>query len=118
MVFMDPRDTEKLLKSWLYDIGQMEKSGSDANVNVVVQIGSRHTEGSVQGNVHRYCIKPNKLLELAVPRTEPVNPGDPQALQDFITWAKTEFPANHFAIVLAGHGQGWKGIMIAGRPIT
>lgn len=114
MVFMDPRDTEKLLQSWLNDINQMEKSGSDANVNVVVQIGSRPPEGGAPGNAHRYCIKPNKLLEFAVPVTEAVNPGDPKTLKDFIAWAKTEFPANHFAIVLAGHGQGWKGIMIAG----
>ncbi|MBI5084190.1 MAG: lamin tail domain-containing protein [Acidobacteria bacterium] len=35
--------------------------------------------------------------------------GDPQTLKDFITWACDTFPADKYALVLTGHGKGWKG---------
>ena len=35
--------------------------------------------------------------------------GDPQELQSFIAWAKQNYPADHYALVLSSHGDGWKG---------
>ncbi len=35
------------------------------------------------------------------------NMGDPQTLIDFVTWAKTNHPAEHYALYFWGHGWSW-----------
>ncbi len=39
-----------------------------------------------------------------------VDMGDPQALVDFIEWAVTDYPAEHYMLVIGSHGGGWRGI--------
>ncbi len=39
-----------------------------------------------------------------------VDMGDPQALVDFIEWSVTNFPADHYMLVIGSHGGGWRGI--------
>jgi hypothetical protein len=36
------------------------------------------------------------------------NMGNPQTLIDFVTWTKTNYPADHYALVFWGHGWGWR----------
>ncbi len=36
------------------------------------------------------------------------NLGDPQTLVDFIQWSKSFYPAQRYALVLWGHGWGWR----------
>jgi hypothetical protein len=33
--------------------------------------------------------------------------GDPQTLVDFVTWSKTNYPADHYALYFWGHGWNW-----------
>ncbi len=33
--------------------------------------------------------------------------GNPQTLIDFVTWTKTNYPANHYALYFWGHGWNW-----------
>jgi len=33
--------------------------------------------------------------------------GDPQTLIDFVTWTKTNYPADHYALIFWGHGWNW-----------
>ncbi len=35
------------------------------------------------------------------------NMGDPQTLRDFVSWSKTNYPAQHYALYFWGHGWGW-----------
>ena len=35
------------------------------------------------------------------------NFGDPQTLIDFVTWTKTNYPAEHYALYFWGHGWSW-----------
>lgn len=35
------------------------------------------------------------------------NTGDPQTLIDFVTWSKTNYPADHYALIFWGHGWNW-----------
>ena len=35
------------------------------------------------------------------------NMGDPQTLRDFVTWSKTNYPADRYALFFWGHGWGW-----------
>jgi len=39
------------------------------------------------------------------------NTGEPGDLSEFITWSRTHYPAEHYMLVLAGHGGGWKGLL-------
>ena len=41
-----------------------------------------------------------------------VNMADPETLQSFITWTAANYPADHYALMLADHGYGWQGMMI------
>ena len=112
MVLMDPRDGT-LATAWLAHINKMEKSGSDANVNVVVQYGyaadaTYRYHIVLDGHSDQRVRSPTLVLSA----TTPTNPGDPATLASFITWSRTNYPADHYALVLAGHGQGWKGTMI------
>jgi hypothetical protein len=36
------------------------------------------------------------------------NFGDPQTLIDFVTWTKTNYPADHYALFFWGHGWAWR----------
>ena len=35
------------------------------------------------------------------------NMGDPQTLIDFVTWTKSNYPADHYVLVFWGHGWNW-----------
>jgi len=39
-----------------------------------------------------------------------VNMGDPQTLADFIAWGITNYPADHYMLIISSHGNGWAGI--------
>lgn len=41
-----------------------------------------------------------------------VNTGDPDTLVDFLDWARTNYPAPHYALVVASHGHGISGVGI------
>ena len=38
------------------------------------------------------------------------NTGDPETLRNFITWSKTNAPANNYALVMWNHGGGLSGV--------
>lgn len=48
------------------------------------------------------------LRELTMQKDE-LNTGDPDTLVEFINWAKSEYPAEHFALVIVDHGHGMSG---------
>ena len=33
--------------------------------------------------------------------------GNPQTLVDFVSWSKTNYPADHYALYMWGHGWSW-----------
>ncbi len=37
-----------------------------------------------------------------------VDMGNPQTLTDFVNWAKTFYPAQHYALIVWDHGAGWR----------
>lgn len=42
-----------------------------------------------------------------------MNMGDPDTLSGFVDWAKTKYPAQHYAVVIWNHGQGWRALVNA-----
>ena len=41
-----------------------------------------------------------------------VDMSDPETLKSFIIWAVANYPADHYALMLADHGYGWQGMMV------
>lgn len=41
-----------------------------------------------------------------------LNTGDQQTLRDFVTWAIQRYPANHYALIISNHGQGFSGTSV------
>jgi len=87
--------------------------GSTADVNLVAQIDIGLEGRGVPGlwdNALRFHILPGMqgTASEALPGFHSdVNMGDGKALADFVYWATTEFPADHYALVIWGHGQGY-----------
>lgn len=83
------------------DLEEIKSAGESENVNIVVLVDHWNDEGSsyqvLQGNEM-------KVKE----ELEEVNTGDPDTLQNFVNWAKTNYPAEKYGLVLWNHGGGFK----------
>jgi hypothetical protein len=109
-------DDEVLEESMWFDINEMEMIGSNAQMNIVVQIDRYASGFSGDGDwadTRRYLIMPdNNLDSITSPVVQSlgeVDTGDPQTLIDFVTWAVQNYPARKYALVMSDHGGGWTG---------
>jgi hypothetical protein len=93
---------------------KLESVAGDPDVNIVV-LWDRTDGGTWDSGTKRYIVKhddnPFELAEY----TEGVdvwdygelNFGDPQTLYWFVSWAKTQLPAEHYLLAITDHGGGW-----------
>ena len=103
------------LSAYIYDdAAQMEKTGSNASVQLVTQLDHRG------GGAYRFRVEqdgqsgPEAERRIDSPVLEslgPVNMSDPKTLSDFITWGIKSFPAEHYMLIIADHGKGWEGMI-------
>jgi len=120
------------LEKWLWEnaLQIQQYGGSNNNVNFVLlfggkqeQLGRLDSKGNLAGFADaggnfRGLIPPadprvSPYLILQTPdATAPDQPaedmGDPTTLSDFIAWTMTNYPANHYALILNAHGSSWK----------
>ncbi len=81
------------------DIAEMESVGSTPEVNIIAQL-DRYSEPGCW----RQYVRDGESLTLA---TAPeLNMADPENLADFVNWAATTYPAQHYALVIWNHGSG------------
>lgn len=94
------------LKSFMVDdIDEMEKVGSDANTNLVVQVDTGR-------QMRRILLQPDANKGIASPSIEEtgaVDMGDPRTLAEFVEWGVKNFPAEHYMLVISDHGDNYKG---------
>ena len=139
MVYIDgDNDLERF--AWL-DMREMEAAGgTDGSVNIVVQVdglrnlkevwrdglGDLHVVPNRRGGCWRFHIGPQADPDFVTINTvngnawfvgSPANGNDPSmgapaTLSSFVTWAKANYPATHYALVLWNHGGGWKSVCI------
>jgi hypothetical protein len=81
------------------DLAEMEEIGSTKRINVVVQLDT------LGGNAKRLFVKKGgaSLLEELGEK----NMADGPSLQEFILWASVRYPADHYALILWSHGNGF-----------
>jgi len=100
-----------------------EKSGSDSNINVIMQIGreSRDLSRLIRPHatippaddcwtgVRRYYIQDSNSIILN--DMGPLNMADPSNLNFFIRWGIENYPAKRFLLMLSGHGASPAAVM-------
>ncbi|MBX3167212.1 MAG: hypothetical protein KF760_07360 [Candidatus Eremiobacteraeota bacterium] len=91
-------DLEKAVTQSLEEI---TRQGTPQDVRVVAQMGS---QGSVQRYQLHQVVQPRPLGE-----RRPADMTEPEELQRFLGWGMEKYPAEHYAIVLGGHGAGFAG---------
>ncbi len=114
MVYLDADND--LEGAGIDDVNEMEKAPSGTGINVVVQMdripGGDNSNGGWT-DTRRYLIthdsNPTLITSPRVGGTlGELNMGDPQTLVNFAQWAITNYPADHYLLILWDHGSGWK----------
>jgi hypothetical protein len=86
------------------DLNEMKKVGSSDQIAVLAQFDRAGAKGATT----RYCLKKGTTIAKdAVQTLGETNMGDPKVLEDFVTWGVTNYPADHYLLVLWNHGAGW-----------
>ena len=87
----------------LRDIEEMTRVGSTKDVNVLVQLDRLEDKKTRRflitkgGGYDRDCVE----------TFGETNTGDPQVLDDFLTWSVERYPAERYFLILWNHGSGW-----------
>ncbi|NHJ40521.1 MAG: hypothetical protein FK731_10860 [Asgard group archaeon] len=82
--------------------------GSDANLNVIALYDEPYSPAYPNGRARIIRITPDNMYQAA--DYGPTNMGDPQTLEDFVNFCKTNYPANYYALTLSDHGRGYAGL--------
>jgi hypothetical protein len=96
--------------TWL-DLEEMESISSTDQVRIVAQLDPYD---SCTGTYRYYVTGVDKGLSYPLYSDDIVgnlseqDMSDPAVLADFVNWATTYFPADHYLLVLWDHGGGWK----------
>jgi len=117
MIYLD--GDNNLEDAAINDFLEMSKIGSDENIKIVVQFDRTDGYDTSYGNwtiCHRFYItlgitpeENNAISDWGDGQGgREVNMGNPDTLTDFINWAKENYPANRYALILWNHGGGWK----------
>ncbi|HKA58320.1 MAG TPA: clostripain-related cysteine peptidase [Gemmatimonadales bacterium] len=112
--------------SGILDIDEMEAAGYDPEVQVAVQAEFSPTYLNLEGcnascfnrpnfNTFRYFLSGQGTTVHGPngPTTDLGNRNmiDPAQLREFVQWGKSNYPAQHYAVVLWNHGAGYTGLL-------
>jgi hypothetical protein len=105
----------------LYAVNMLEEGGaSTEKVDIVAELSRMRgqfwddpTDGDWTG-ARRYHIQKDDnfgfIRSPVIQSFDGVNTGDWRHLADFINWGRTNYPAKRYALVIIGHGSGWRDI--------
>jgi hypothetical protein len=91
---------------------ELAPTGSSANVQVVALADRAPGYDTSRGDwqtTKLFHVTPGMIADSAsaVADWGERNMGDQQTLIDFVTWSKTNYPADHYALYFWGHGWNW-----------
>lgn len=91
---------------------ELAPTGSSANVQVVALADRAPGYDTSRGDwqtTKLYHVTQGMIADSAsaVADWGERNMGDPQTLSEFVTWSKTNYPADHYALYFWGHGWNW-----------
>ena len=115
MVFINGKNN--LEGAGLFNINQMESIGSNRHMNVVVetgrmkgQEGDTDLDGDWTGNRRLYIKKDSndeKITSQIVMKQKNVDMGDYKRIANFVKWAKANYPAKRYMLIIWNHGTGF-----------
>ena len=104
----------------IIDLNEMEKVGSDENINIIVELdrSRSHYQGhdNWYGAKRYYVVKDttthpesdfDEVVSIERMSLGEVDSGDPETMTDFLHWGITEFPAKKVAVIFWNHGWSW-----------
>ncbi|MEI6520981.1 MAG: clostripain-related cysteine peptidase [bacterium] len=101
------------------DMNELEMVGSTTDVKLLVQMDRLDSPGGYEKNYpsltgcRRFEVTkdtsadPGKIVSTELAYMGAIDSGNPQTLNDFVTWGQTYAPAEHYLVVLWNHGSGW-----------
>ncbi len=106
----------------ILNLNQMEKIGSTADVNMVVQFKRRRglydSSNGDWSDTRRFYVyrgTDNAIIESPViSQRDDCDMGRPGTLQEFIQWGVAAFPAERYCLVVWNHGAGWRSVKTPG----
>ena len=112
MVFMNGKNSlSEYIKA---DFNEMEMAGSNSKVNIVAELGCNFGPDSYDGSyysVNRYLVKHdtdmNAIASPVLQKLPGTDMGDWKELAAFGKWAKANFPAKRYFLIVENHGSGW-----------
>jgi len=112
MVYLDADNN--LEPYGIMDVNKMEMVGSDSDMNIVVLVD--RVSGYDTSNGDWVDTRRGRVIADSDPAiiSSPLvsvgekNMGDPATLTEFVNWAVTQYPAEHYAVILWNHGSGWR----------
>ncbi len=112
MVFMNGDND---LEAWVpQDLNELERAGSGDGVHIVVQADRAEGYSTADGDwteTRRYYIEQDSddttVVSEIVQDMGELDMGDPGTLSQFLLWANDNYPAEHVAVIMWDHGEGW-----------
>ncbi|HOB98736.1 MAG TPA: clostripain-related cysteine peptidase [Verrucomicrobiota bacterium] len=110
MVYLDADNN--LESAGLKDFLEMASVGSTAGVTVLVQMD--RIAGGASGYNNWTGTRRFLISSGSTPASPPLqdmgelNMGNPNVLRDFVEWGITNYPADHYALAIWNHGDGWR----------
>lgn len=99
------------------NFNQMEAAGSTRDVHIIVQMdrmtGDDYANSSWT-DTRRYLITRDSdkrvmhSVRLDQPQLGELDMADADTLRDFVQWGKSQFPADHYLLIVWDHGSGWR----------
>ena len=109
MVFMNGKND--LTDQALADINEMEELGPAANMNILIEAGRSPSAVQWPGGRRYLLAKDGDNPEISSELLQNlglVDMGDWRSLADFGRWAKANYPAKNYMLIVWNHGSGWK----------
>jgi hypothetical protein len=95
------------------NVSQMQQVATNPDVRFVVQWkqSTAVTPTATFNGTRRYLVRPSLsgaiVSQIVQEMGAGIDMGIPKSLHDFIAWGKSQYPADHYAVVLWDHGNGW-----------
>lgn len=89
------------------NLKDMERVGSNDEINIVTQWSSKETGKAVRMLIHKNPNSADDIISPVLQDLGKVDMGDYRNLEDFIQWGVQNFPAQHYFIIVWDHGMGW-----------
>ncbi|MFA6434760.1 MAG: clostripain-related cysteine peptidase [Elusimicrobiales bacterium] len=115
MVYMNGKND--LERYALRNLNEMELVGSNQSVNMVAEIGrmngqkdDSHNDGDWTGSRRYYITQDsdrNRVASEVAQFIPNADMGDWRHLVDFAKWARKNYPARRYALIIWNHGTGW-----------